>query len=573
MNHKFTFNKEEFTIKIWNNERLGNLIAIDTETDFVPFHMTPEIATMQVYAGKDEVYYVPLNKINLFFNAHYDSVFLAHNAPFDLDVLSLHLGKRDFSYDLIDRKRMLDTQILYKLLHLATAGFIPFKSSLAELGKRFLGVELDKDDAVRCNFFQFKTIEEIPSNFLEYGAIDVIATMQIYLTISGMMQTYDKYNTLLSHQIQIKGALALLHTYKNGIGFDLEKRDEWLLTVDSEMDKHADILASWGWVRGLKGIKDRMESILDMLGIKSSLPTTESGDVSTKGEDLEPYDNEPFIYSYLEYQRLEKAKSFVADISSTRIHPRYNLLVNTGRTSCAKPNFQQLPRMGGIREMFKASEGNTLLITDYSTVELATLAQVMYDRYGESVMKDKINDGIDLHKYYASVMNNCKVEEVTKDMRQQAKAANFGYPGGLGTTTFRTFAKGYGLVISESEARIMKDVWHDAFPETRKYLTGEKGEVYTITGRKRGNTTFCAEKNTPFQGLAADGAKIALYNLDKQGFKIVGFVHDEIISEVPSQSAGKRIKEQEQIMIDSMREVVKDVEIRVESMISEHYTK
>ena len=61
----------------------------------------------------------------------------------------------------------------------------------------------------------------------------------------------------------------------------------------------------------------------------------------------------------------------------------------------------------------------------------------------------------------------------------------------------------------------MKKVWFDAFPEMEDYMKNEIGEVFTLTGRKRGNTSYCAEKNTPFQGLAADGAKIALYNLDK----------------------------------------------------------
>jgi len=101
----------------------------------------------------------------------------------------------------------------------------------------------------------------------------------------------------------------------------------------------------------------------------------------------------------------------------------------------------------------------------------------------------------------------------------------------------------------------------------------EKGEVTTLTGRKRGNTTYCAEKNTPFQGLSADGAKIALYELDKQGFKVVGFVHDEIICEVKIEEAEEMLVIQERIMIDSMRSVIPDIRISVESMITARYCK
>ena len=119
----------------------------------------------------------------------------------------------------------------------------------------------------------------------------------------------------------------------------------------------------------------------------------------------------------------------------------------------------------------------------------------------------------------------------------------------------------------------MRNAWFKAFPEMRKYLAGENGYVWTRTGRLRADTTFCAEKNTPFQGLAADGAKLALYNLCHKGFKVVGFVHDEIITEVSKNNAKDLIFLQEKTMIDSMKIVVPDVEVGVESTISERYCK
>ena len=111
------------------------------------------------------------------------------------------------------------------------------------------------------------------------------------------------------------------------------------------------------------------------------------------------------------------------------------------------------------------------------------------------------------------------------------------------------------------------------FPRNEAIFARGKGYVWTRTGRLRANTTFCAEKNTPFQGLAADGAKLALYNLMTQGFKIVGFVHDEIITEVPKSKVKELTSKQEKIMIDSMKVVVPDVSIAVESTISERYCK
>jgi DNA polymerase I-like protein with 3'-5' exonuclease and polymerase domains len=565
-----------YNIKIWNGEKLGRFVAIDTETTVVPFTRTPDLVTMQAYSGGENVYYIKTDDIASFLDCHSDSFMVLQNAPFDMDVLSKKLSSNERVYGMYDSNRVRDIGVLYRLSHLAQYGFIPFKRNLALLSKIYLNFELVKDET-RENFGQFLgwQISDIPENFLEYGAIDVIATYKIYFALVAEIRPHDKKGTLLSHDIQVKGDLALNHIYKNGIGFDLSQRDKWLEHIDQEMQKHRDVLASWGWVRGRKGIKDVFNDIIVRLGFADKLPRSEkTNELSSKADDLAPYRKYQFIDSYLEYQSLEKASSFVRDVTANVVHPRYNLLVNTGRTSCSNPNFQQLPKLGGIREMFvPQSRDNTFIITDYSAIELSTLAQVAFDTYGYSVMMDKINEGQDLHKYYASVMNGCEVDDVTKQQRQEAKAANFGFPGGLGVDTFIEFSTGYGLNLTQDQAKEMKDVWFNAFPEMEDYMKNEIGHVFTLTGRKRGNTSFCAEKNTPFQGLAADGAKLALYNLDKAGFKVVGFVHDEIICEVPKKDAENLLPKQEEIMIESMKTVVPDVKVGVESAISEYYTK
>jgi DNA polymerase I-like protein with 3'-5' exonuclease and polymerase domains len=572
------FNNQTYDIKIWDSEtdgKLGRFVAVDTETTVVPFYMTPDIVTFQAYSGGTNVYYVLKEDISRFLKIHKESFLIAHNCPFDCDVIAKATGDTKTIYDRYDANLIRDTGILYRLWHLASMGFVPFKYNLALLSEKLCGIKLVKDE-VRENFGQFVDLpfEAIPQEYLEYGAKDVIATYKVYFKLIALLREHDKKQTLLSHDIQAKGDLALLHMHKNGIGFDLEQRDKWVENLDKEISKHSNILASWGWVRGKKGVNDVYESIIDRLGIANALPRTASGVVSSKADDLEQYRKYPFINSYLQYQSLEKAASFVTGITSSCIHPRYNLMVNTGRTSCSKPNFQQLPKLGGIREMFiPTSKEDTFIITDYSAIELSTLAQVCYDYYGYSEMRERINAGDDLHKYYASVMNGCELDEVTKQQRQEAKAANFGFPGGLGIDTFIEFSAGYGLELTQEKAQEMKDVWFAAFPEMEDYMKNEIGEVFTLTGRKRGNTSYCAEKNTPFQGLAADGAKIALYNLDKAGFKIVGFVHDEIITQVAKSGAEQALKKQEEIMIDSMREVVPDVRVGVESDISDFYTK
>jgi len=563
------FNGETYTIQFWQDERLGRVLAIDTETSIKPFTETPDLITFQVYDG-ESLFYVPKEKVFEFLNIHKDRILVFANAAFDIDVIE---KDTDFRFKKqIEGELIYDILILYRLLKLGVVGCVPNRFGLSAITEEFLGVALDKSNEIRCNFEQFKNIplEDIPTDFLDYGAADVVATFKNYINLQREI-TKTKTTTCLSHHIQLLGSLALNRMYKNGIGYDESKAVGALELLRDKMKKHFDIMCTYGWVKGMKGNQEVYNNIIEYLEL--DLPKTDRGDYSMKETDLEKYKYDPFILSYLNYKKLEKTTFFIRKLSGSRVHPRYDLLKNTGRTGCSSPNIQQLPRNGEIRSMFKADEGTVLLITDYSAIELATLAQVLYDEFGSSIMRDKINEGTDLHKYYASVLFSIPEDKVEKWQRQAAKAANFGFPGGLGIHTFIEFSKGYGLDISPAEATRMRNTWFKAFPEMRKYLANEQGHVWTRTGRLRANTTFCAEKNTPFQGLAADGAKIALYNLMTEGFKLVGFVHDEIITEVPKEKAEEMRVLQEQIMVQSMQVVVPDIQIQVESTISERYCK
>jgi DNA polymerase I-like protein with 3'-5' exonuclease and polymerase domains len=87
----------------------------------------------------------------------------------------------------------------------------------------------------------------------------------------------------------------------------------------------------------------------------------------------------------------------------------------------------------------------------------------------------------------------------------------------------------------------------------------------------RADCTYTAFLNTSFQGLAADGAKIAMWELQKAGFKIVGFCHDEVVIE--SSTPEKDVAICEKIMQDGMSIVIPDVDIRTEAQIVDRYCK
>ena len=106
-----------------------------------------------------------------------------------------------------------------------------------------------------------------------------------------------------------------------------------------------------------------------------------------------------------------------------------------------------------------------------------------------------------------------------------------------------------------------------------RYLFSERTE--TITGRIQSKATYCQARNSRFQGLAGDGAKLALFELFKRGIRVVAFIHDEIVIEVPEGSDYRsRRDELMEVMKTSMQQVVPDVEIRVHcNGVMKHWSK
>ena len=144
-------------------------------------------------------------------------------------------------------------------------------------------------------------------------------------------------------------------------------------------------------------------------------------------------------------------------------HPEWTVLKRNGRVGCAAPNIQATPRAPGCRELLCARPGHALLTIDYSYIELCTLAAVCERRYGHSALADAIRAGVDPHSYTAAAFANMSVEEFCErrkqgdpkldDLRQKAKAINFGIPGGEGSETLREYvASGYGIVLTAEEA-------------------------------------------------------------------------------------------------------------------------
>jgi len=368
---------------------------------------------------------------------------------------------------------------------------------------------------------------------------------------------------------------------------------------------------------------------LDVANAPSSLVRTDTGGVSVSRDTLSE-SGDDLLESYANVSELEKIRDtylpFLRKGIDHPINPKPNALVATGRVSY-ESLVQLLPRSHGVRECFVPREGHYFCSIDYNSLELCTLAQCLLWIVGQSNMADALNEGKDLHSAFAASMTGMMYEDFVKQLktgdkklkgyRQAAKAPNFGYPGGMGPVKLVLAQRKIGLrfckTLEDAECGVekisvwkgkptppvclrcvqlaedLKSQWFSQWPEMHTYFDFVNGRVASghilqyISERIRGNIDFCNGANTLFQGLAADGAKHALYRVSREcytdsmsvlfGNRPVLFIHDEILSELRKDTAHLAAKRMSDIMIESMTEYVPDVRIGAEPALMGRWYK
>jgi len=267
-----------------------------------------------------------------------------------------------------------------------------------------------------------------------------------------------------------------------------------------------------------------------------------------------------------------------------RIHGSFNPTgTDTGRFSSQKPNLQNIGR-GKLRGCIAASSGEALVVGDYSQVELRIAA----DQAGEEEMLDAFHRGEDLHVKTASAVLSKPAGEMTKEDRQLAKAVNFGllygqYPKGL-VAYART---SYGVSLTLDEAERIRSKFFDAYPRLKKWherawhqAKGGASEVRTALGRRRllppssDWERFTALVNTPVQGGAADGLKLAMIELAHRLPALARMIitaHDEIVVRCPMELANQVQEMMRLVMTEAMASLFSRTQIEVEVKVCSNW--
>ena len=302
----------------------------------------------------------------------------------------------------------------------------------------------------------------------------------------------------------------------------------------------------------------------------------------------------PIVEKVLEYRTLAKLyTNYAVGLQNEiredgRIHTIFTqTLTRTGRLSSIEPNLQNIPARSDyskmIRKAFLPDEGSVLLSSDYSQVELRIFAHMSHE---ENLIQAFI-DGKDIHAKTASDIFHVPMEEVTKDMRRNAKAVNFGILYGISG-----FGLSEDLGIDISSAKKFIDNYLETYPGIQNYMEEAKalayrnGYVKTLMNRKRVIEELSSKNymirssgermalNTPIQGTAADILKKAMVEIyqefEKKNLKskMLIQVHDELVFNV----LNDELEEVKKIVQNIMENTFKlDVPLKVDIEIGNNW--
>lgn len=401
------------------------------------------------------------------------------------------------------------------------------------------------------------TIPE-PAILNEYFAHQAKVIYELYSPMKEFLES--KEQLALHDTLELPLALVLAKMERHGITVDKGILEDMQTELQSRIDELVTVIHEQaGEEFNLNSPKQLGTILFEKLGLTGG-KKTKTG-YSTAVDVLESLRNDnPIIDNVLQYRQIAKLQStYVEGLQKMigedgKIHTRFNqVLAQTGRLSSIEPNLQNIPirleEGRKIRKAFTASEPNSVIFAaDYSQIELRVLAHIS----GDESMKEAFTTGIDIHtKTAMEVFDVCR-DDVTSNMRRQAKAVNFGIVYGISD-----YGLSQSLGITRKEAQIFIDDYLASFPKVQEYMhdivayAKQEGYVSTILNRRRYipditsrnfNLRSFAERtamNSPIQGSAADIIKLAMVHYDEQikdttfNAKLLLQVHDELIFEVP----------------------------------------
>jgi len=563
--------------KVIKNASKAKTIAIDTETTGLDY-MDTDLVGISLSYKPGEAYYIPINhqddtvnqlKLNVVLDAlkpvleSSKNKIIGQNIKFDRNVLAKYgINISSIKNDTMMMSYVLDASATRHNLDALSSYYLNYKTSTFEdvAGKGVKQVTFDQ-----------VPIEEATN----YAAEDADITLRLYEELNPKLESVASLKKL-NDEIEIPLIEVLSEMEQNGAILNskiLSSQSKDLENRIKKLEKKAYEIA--GEEFNLGSTKQLREIFFDKLNYRI-IKKTPGGQPSTDEKVLVELAEEYELPGVLlEHRTLSKLKSTYTDklpgqISETtgKVHTSFHQAVTTtGRLSSSDPNLQNIPIRTEdgrrIRQAFEPSKGHRFISADYSQIELRIMAHISKD----IGLLQAFQEGEDVHSKTASEVFDVAIEEVTADLRRNAKAINFGLIYGISA-----FGLGKQLGISRNLAAEYMAMYFEKYPGVKKYMESTKdfasqnGYVETLFGRRlylrdinasnaiRRQASERAAINAPVQGTAADIMKIAMIKThqaikaENVKAKLILQVHDELILDTPKKEIDSVIN----LLTDSM---------------------
>ena len=583
-------NTEKDLDKVIKEANKSNVIAIDTETTGLDY-MDDNLVGISMAYEPGEAFYIPfgheeqdtpqldeklaLTKLKPFLEKAKNKI-IGQNIKFDRNILARYGIKIDSIKS--------DTMMMSYVLDASAT-----RHNLDALSSYYLGYKTATFEDVAGKGVKQVTFDKVPLDLAtNYAAEDADITLQLFLALEPKLDSIESLKKLME-EIEIPLIEVLSDMEQNGMLLNskiLAAQSKDLESRIKKLEKLAYEIA--GEEFNLGSTKQLREIFFEKLNYRV-VKKTPRGQPSTDEKVLQELSEEYELPKVLlEHRTLSKLKSTYTDklpnqisLSTGKVHTSFHQAVtSTGRLSSSDPNLQNIPIRTEdgrrIRQAFEATKGNKIISADYSQIELRVMAHLSKD----SGLLEAFNQGEDVHAKTASEVFDVSLEEVTPDLRRNAKAINFGLIYGISA-----FGLGKQLGINRNLAAEYMAMYFEKYPNVKTYMektkddAREAGYIETLFGRRlylrdinannaiRRQASERIAINAPVQGSAADIMKIAMINthrsLKKSGLKakLTLQVHDELIVDTPKNETDKVTK----LLTKSMQEAANlDVPLEVD---------
>jgi len=616
------------------------IIALDTETKLIgyPDDVNPDLVCVSMYEPDTDTCQLFHHQdrelkmliLSLFTEcANKELKIVGANIAFDIVVLCKWMPELEpLVWLALKHNGFGDVQIREKLKSISMHGrHDHVRVSLGHLVKQYLDIDIlqEKVDATAWRFRYAELydtpIVKWPDEAASYAKEDALLTYRVWQEQEKIRQP-DKFGSMNSENLQVAAAVALRFMSIDGIRIDIEHVNCLKLAKNNEFEHILGVLEKHGIVNSNgKRCNKNIQGILEEVKCKSFTPSGKYDSSRKEIEKLNLRSPDPRLEALLEYSSLVKqVTTFIPQLEFSRIHPEFNVIVSTLRTSCRSSNYykyhgnqygirvlkrgasvpsvnlQQIPNKSNFKQSFIPEKEEVFIDCDYVSLELACFAQTCLSLFGFSDMAEALNKGENLHDTTGTAIYNTKYNKSiststfhelcrssnkeANECRKIAKIINLGIPGGQGARRILQTARESGIKADMQTVYAWLDIAKNRFKEFILYFEWLRNQEYSpgFFGVEIQDVWFAEKRYTEaanckaMQTLGAMGAKIALCNLVqacrngevesilyKSSCKAL--IHDEFLISTANFHIDEKMKAMADLLLKSLAQVIPNVRI------------